>query len=55
MDWWNLISWLIKRCKIFDDEYMVNKSKLLFCNLFVEYWFKAQNAKITPSITYKNG
>ena len=48
---YHFLDMLIKRCEIFDDEYILNKSKLLFCNLIVEYWFNAEDAKITPPIS----
>lgn len=50
---YHFLDMLIKRCEIFDDEYILNKSKLLFCNLIVEYWFNAEDAKITPPISQR--
>lgn len=50
---YHILDMLIKRCEIFGDEYIVNKSMLLFCNLTVEFWLNAEDAKLEPPITYR--
>lgn len=45
---YNILSMLDKRCSRFKDPYIKNKTQTLYCNLFIEYYYKAKKMNINP-------
>lgn len=45
---YHFLEMLVKRCERFNDTYILEKTRFLFCNLFIEYWYYAEEANIEP-------
>ena len=43
---YNILSMLNKRCSLFEDSYIKNKTRALYCNLFIEFYYKAEKLNI---------
>ena len=48
----HFLDMLKKRCELFDDEYIVSESEKLYCNIFIEYYYKAKEREVTVSDRY---